>query len=183
MPCDLDNLKAGDTVLVSEDVGEHPVNYSAPYTLEVYNYRGKTGKVTKVFKNSVDLRPVQVLFEDCNYYWFNPEDLTVVVEKEVNTYIPSAVVSDGGSSEYYQKIIPKHMLDRWNETGKIEAKDVMRLFLNNDFNMSNVFKAHCRVIDLRNGRGKLGADEKYDLKKAVFFSEDELQNYLGRISD
>lgn len=89
------------------------------------------------------------------------------------------VVSDGGSSSYYVQQIPKGMLERFNTTGKIEAKDVMRLFLDNDFNMSNVFKAYCRVVSLRHGQGKEGIDEKYDLTKAVFFAQDELDNYLG----
>ena len=70
------------------------------------------------------------------------------------------------------------MLERFNTTGTIEAKDVIRLFLGNDFNMGNIFKAYCRVISLRNGKGKAGIDEKYDLTKAKYFTEDELNYYL-----
>ena len=88
------------------------------------------------------------------------------------------VVSDGGSSSYYAQQIPKGMLERFNATGTIEAKDVIRLFLGNDFNMGNIFKAYCRVISLRNGKGKAGIDEQYDLTKAKFFTEDELNYYL-----
>ena len=89
-----------------------------------------------------------------------------------------AIKSDGGSSGYYSKNIPQAMLERFNSTGNMEVKDVIRLFLGNDFNMSNVFKAYCRVISLRQGQGKHGVDEKYDLTKAVYFAQDELDNYL-----
>ena len=70
------------------------------------------------------------------------------------------------------------MLERFNTTGIIEAKDVIRLFLGNDFNMGNIFKAYCRIISLRNGKGKAGIDEQYDLTKVKYFAEDELNHYL-----
>ena len=90
----------------------------------------------------------------------------------------SQIVSDGGSSSYYAQQIPKGMLERFNATGTIEAKDVIRLFLGNDFNMGNIFKAYCRVTSLRNGKGKAGIGEQYDLTKAKYFTEDELNYYL-----
>ena len=88
------------------------------------------------------------------------------------------IKSDGGSSDYYKREIPKLMLERWNKEGFIEAKDVMKLFLGNDYNFCNSFKAHCRVQSLRDGVGKYGASEKYDLRKAWFFCEDSYKNYL-----
>ena len=97
---------------------------------------------------------------------------------ENNPTESSPIKSDGGSSSYYAQQIPKGMLERFNATGTIEAKDVIRLFLGNDFNMGNIFKAYCRVISLRNGKGKAGIDEQYDLTKAKFFTEDELNYYL-----
>ena len=74
--------------------------------------------------------------------------------------------------------ITKGMLERFNTTGVIEAKDVIRLFLGNDFNMGNIFKAYCRITSLRQGKGKAGIDEQYDLTKAKYFTEDELNYYL-----
>lgn len=180
MPCLFSDLKIGQKVLIRKALDES-VWYDL-YSPEMRVYANDVGTVTGLVDIEEDDIPVKVTFSDGGVFWFNQEDITIVNIAEVSENTQSAVVSDGGSSEYYQKEIPKHMLDRWNATGKIEAKDVMRLFLNNDFNMSNVFKAHCRVIDLRNGRGKSGADEKYDLKKAVFFAEDELQNYLDKNS-
>ena len=90
----------------------------------------------------------------------------------------TSIKSDGGSSDYYKREIPEGMLERWNKGCFIEAKDVMKLFLGNDYNFCNSFKAHCRVQSLREGVGKDGASEKYDLRKAWFFCEDAYNNYL-----
>ena len=117
-------------------------------------------------------------------WWFTDKCIELVRDDDnttENTPIKSGgsqIVSDGGSSSYYVQQIPKGMLERFNATGTIEAKDVIRLFLGNDFNMGNIFKAYCRVISLRNGKGKAGIDEQYDLTKAKFFTEDELNYYL-----
>ena len=120
-------------------------------------------------------------------YWSISDDYYELVGDDNNTIENennpiksdgSQIVSDGGSSSYYAQQIPKGMLERFNTTGIIEAKDVIRLFLGNDFNMGNIFKAYCRIISLRNGKGKAGIDEQYDLTKAKFFAEDELNYYL-----
>ncbi len=97
---------------------------------------------------------------------------------ENNPTESAPIVSDGGSSSYYTQQIPKGVLERFNTTGTIEAKDVIRLFLGNDFNIGNIFKAYCRIISLRNGKGKAGIDEQYDLTKVKYFAEDELNYYL-----
>ena len=112
-------------------------------------------------------------------WWFTDKCIELVSDdtKPIENE-SSPIKSDGGSSSYYAQQIPKGMLERFNATGTIEAKDVIRLFLGNDFNMGNIFKAYCRVISLRNGKGKAGIDEQYDLTKAKFFAEDELNYYL-----
>ena len=131
-------------------------------------------------------KPYRVKLDKCyNCWWFTDKCIELVnddntIENE-NSPIKSdgsQIVSDGGSSSYYAQQIPKGMLERFNATGTIEAKDVIRLFLGNDFNMGNIFKAYCRIISLRNGKGKAGIDEQYDLTKAKFFAEDELNHYL-----
>ena len=121
--------------------------------------------------------------KDC--WWFTDKCIELVSDDvdniTENASIKSGcgqIVSDGGSSSYYKQKIPKGMLERFNTTGIIEAKDVIRLFLGNDFNMGNIFKAYCRVISLRNGKGKAGIDEQYDLTKVKYFTEDELNYYL-----
>ena len=150
---------------------------------------GCVGLVVDVNVNVEDT-PYKVKLDKCYYdWWFTDkcielvEDNTDTIENDhaENTPIKSdgsQIVSDGGSSSYYAQQIPKGMLERFNTTGIIEAKDVIRLFLGNDFNMGNIFKAYCRIISLRNGKGKAGIDEQYDLTKAKYFTEDELNFYL-----
>ena len=132
-------------------------------------------------------KPYKVKLDKCyNNWWFTDKCIELVsddtkpIENESSPIKSDGnqIVSDGGSSSYYAQQIPKGMLERFNATGTIEAKDVIRLFLGNDFNMGNIFKAYCRVISLRNGKGKAGIDEQYDLTKAKFFTEDELNYYL-----
>ena len=65
------------------------------------------------------------------------------------------------------------MLEKWNEKGAIETSEVIRLFLGNDFTHGNIFKASCRIIGSRNGGGKKGVSEEYDLDKQVYFAEDD----------
>ena len=158
---------------------------------------GDTVRVTSTdyisqYDTSIEVGDIEVIFDvdDDDYdevpyqirnWWFPESDLELVTNDNSKTPIVSdgsQIVSDGGSSSYYVQQIPKGMLERFNATGTIEAKDVIRLFLGNDFNMGNIFKAYCRVISLRNGKGKAGIDEQYDLTKAKFFTEDELNYYL-----
>ena len=159
-------FKVGDTVRVTS------TDYIRQYDASIKV--GDVGVITRIWHDPNI--PYQV------FDWYFPEgDLELVVGDSSNTQIKSdgnQIVSDGGSSSYYAQQIPKGMLERFNTTGTIEAKDVIRLFLGNDFNMGNIFKAYCRVISLRNGKGKAGIDEQYDLTKAKFFAEDELNYYL-----
>ena len=124
------------------------------------------------------LNPYKVKLEESDVrssLWFTDKCIELVSDdtKPIENE-SSPIKSDGGSSSYYAQQIPKGMLERFNATGIIEAKDVIRLFLGNDFNMGNIFKAYCRVISLRNGKGKAGIDEQYDLTKVKYFAEDEL---------
>ena len=145
---------------------------------------GDVGVIAYVDSDYV-VSPYRVEFDDGAHWWFTDKCIELVnddntIENE-NSPIKSdgsQIVSDGGSSSYYAQQIPKGMLERFNATGIIEAKDVIRLFLGNDFNMGNIFKAYCRIISLRNGKGKAGIDEQYDLTKVKYFAEDELNHYL-----
>ena len=107
-----------------------------------------------------------------------PSDIVVESVGGTTVVENAQIKSDGGSSSYYTRTIPEGMLERFNKDGIIEAKDVMKLFLGNDYNFCNSFKAHCRVQSLREGVGKEGADEKYDLRKAWFFAQDAHDFYL-----
>ena len=159
-------FKVGDKVKVVD------IDYICQYVDNVKV--GDVGAIIDIDNNNDPIDPYLVKFEDSNgrnSYWFTNKCIELVDEN-------TAIVSDGGSSSYYTQQIPKGMLERFNTTGTIEAKDVIRLFLGNDFNMGNIFKAYCRIISLRNGKGKAGIDEQYDLTKAKFFAEDELNYYL-----
>ena len=171
-------FKVGDKVKVVD------IGYISQATSDIKV--GDVGDITYVDSDYV-MSPYRVEFDD-DYWWFTDKCIELVYDDAVVEYNPtektpivsdgSQIVSDGGSSSYYVQQIPKGMLERFNATGTIEAKDVIRLFLGNDFNMGNIFKAYCRVISLRNGKGKAGIDEQYDLTKAKFFTEDELNYYL-----
>lgn len=137
------------------------------------------------------LKTFRVYIEDSNVFGWDGtynscEDKPVIAYKDFkasltcNITTNKPITSDGGSSDYYKQPIPKGMLERWTAEGVIEAKDVMKLFLNNDYNFSNSFKAHCRVVSLRNGVGKEGASEAYDLRKGWFFAEDAYKDHLER---
>ena len=152
-------FKVGDTVRVTS------TKYISQYDGSIKV--GDIGVITSVDND-------EVLAYQFRNWWFPEADLELVTDDNSKTPIKS----DGGSSSYYAQQIPKGMLECFNETGIIEAKDVIRLFLNNDFTFGNIFKAYCRVISLRNGKGKAGIDEKYDLTKASFFADEELKNYL-----
>ena len=171
-------FKVGDKVKVVN------IGYISQYIDNV-----NVGVIVRIDNND-NITPYLVKFEDSDVrddWWFTDKCIELVNDDTIennpteNTTIKSGgsqIVSDGGSSSYYAQQIPKGMLERFNATGTIEAKDVIRLFLGNDFNMGNIFKAYCRVISLRNGKGKAGIDEEYDLTKAKYFTEDELNYYL-----
>ena len=168
-------FKVGDKVKVVD------IDYICQYVDNVKV--DDVGAIIDIDNNNDTIDHYLVKFEDSNgrnSYWFTNKCIELVDENiiENDTTENTAIVSDGGSSSYYTQQIPKGMLERFNTTGAIEAKDVIRLFLGNDFNMGNIFKAYCRVISLRNGKGKAGIDEQYDLTKAKFFAEDELNSYL-----
>ena len=149
--------------------------------ISAYDAGVRVGDIGTVTIGGVD--KYHVKFDGAGYDcdWFFTDNCIELVDENIienDTTENTSIVSDGGSSSYYAQQIPKGMLERFNTTGTIEAKDVIRLFLGNDFNMGNIFKAYCRVISLRNGKGKAGIDEKYDLTKAKYFTEDELNYYL-----
>ena len=164
-------FKVGDTVKVVD------IEYIYQATSDIKV--GDVGVITHV-DSDYEVSPYRVEFDD-DYWWFTDKCIELVNDDVENASIKSGcgkIVSDGGSSGYYAQQIPKGMLERFNATGTIEAKDVIRLFLGNDFNMGNIFKAYCRIISLRQGKGKEGIDEQYDLTKAKYFTEDELNYYL-----
>ena len=172
-----DNTKTKPKFKVGDKVKVVDIGYISQATSDIKV--GDVGVITYVDSDYV-ISPYRTEFDD-DYWWFTDKCIELVNDDDIiedNSTENTPIKSDGGSSSYYAQQIPKGMLERFNTTGTIEAKDVIRLFLGNDFNMGNIFKAYCRVISLRNGKGKAGIDEQYDLTKAKFFAEDELNYYL-----
>ena len=165
-------FKVGDKVRVVD------IDYISDYTDDVKV--GDIGTVINIKGGGVENYQVNFKETDGKYCWWFTDNCIELVDDNIenNPTENTPIKSDGGSSSYYVQQIPKGMLERFNATGTIEAKDVIRLFLGNDFNMGNIFKAYCRIISLRNGKGKAGIDEQYDLTKAKYFTEDELNYYL-----
>ena len=89
------------------------------------------------------------------------------------------IKSDGGSSSYYQKVIPPGVLkisggpfdgQPLEHSVIMETDDVIKLFLNNDWHKGNIFKAMARL-----GK-KDGTDESYDFNKIRWFL-DRIQHF------
>ena len=87
--------------------------------------------------------------------------------------------SDGGSSSYYQKVIPPGVLkisggpfdgQPLEHSVVMETDDVIKLFLNNDWHKGNIFKAMTRLGQ------KDGIDESYDFNKIRWFL-DRIQHF------
>ena len=164
-------LKIGDVVRVIGD--------------DVLSNLGKVGTVIGVEDRD---KPFEVEFSggEMSRYYSEDELRKLIPINQVNTTnnLPKNTdqtdnngakqfKSDGGSSDYYKQQIPKKLLEHWNETGVVEARHVIRLFLGNDFTQGNLFKAGVRVVSSRNGGGKAGTTIEYDLNKQYFFAEDE----------
>jgi hypothetical protein len=91
------------------------------------------------------------------------------------------ITSDGGSSSYYEIVLPKGKVkpifsddpeSMFQQTGwKIEVKDVIKHGMDNDFDRGNIFKALFRL-----GK-KAGAEEIYDLRKCQFFINEMIKDY------
>ena len=87
--------------------------------------------------------------------------------------------SDGGSSSYYQQVIPAGVLkisggpfdgQPLEHNVIMETDDVIKLFLGNDWHKGNVFKAMTRLGQ------KDGIDESYDFNKIRWFL-DRIQHF------
>ena len=101
-----------------------------------------------------------------------PEELVgLVVEDTTNT--PHK--SDGGSSKYYQVVLPQWLLDKQSENGFIMIEDLAEVMFDNDFNYTNIFKAQKRMFDLQSGGGKVGNTLKYDANKCKYYTDKQVE--------
>lgn len=151
------------TTLKGDDWVEVPDGVSWAYK----NTRGKLifmdGDIGESFKRDLVWQRTQ------DELFLTPESLCGTINPKPDFTEQGAIVSDGGSTNYYKKEIPALVLERWKKTGIIEAEDVIRLFLGNDFTQGNNFKAGVRLISAQQGKGKAGINQMYDLNKQEWF--------------
>ena len=76
------------------------------------------------------------------------------------------VISDGGSSSYYQLTIT----NKAGESIQCETGDILRVLVGNDYDLSNIVKACRRSYEASQGRGKAGASIEYDMNKVIYFA-------------
>lgn len=88
------------------------------------------------------------------------------------------VVSDGGSSDYYEITIT----NKAGETLKCQMGDVIRAVVADNFNLGNILKACRRISEAMQGRGKAGTSINYDCNK-IKYSSDEIAHFHGKKLD
>lgn len=80
----------------------------------------------------------------------------------------SEIVSDGGSSSYYQLVVT----NKAGESIQCETGDILRVLVGNDYDLSNIVKACRRSYEASQGRGKAGASIEYDMNKVKYFADE-----------
>lgn len=83
--------------------------------------------------------------------------------------------STGGSSKYYEVVLPEWLLDKQKENGYIMIEDLAEIMFDNDFNYTNIFKAQKRMFDLQKGGGKEGNTLEYDANKCKYYVDKQLE--------
>lgn len=83
-----------------------------------------------------------------------------------------AIKSDGGSSSYYDIVIPDwlmtNILDRsYKGDAYIKTEELIEV-LGSDFDLGNIIKCVVRINSLQNGVGKAGNDVAYDSNKIIY---------------
>lgn len=99
---------------------------------------------------------------------FVPSDENGLAEASVAVAENVPVKSDGGSSSYYQLTLT----NKAGETFNCELGDILRVIVNNDFDLSNIVKACRRASEASLGRGKEGATIEYDMNKVAYFAKE-----------
>ena len=102
------------------------------------------------------------------------EEFVKVVElsDEQEKVMSGAIKSDGGSSSYYDIVIPDWLFDkiyerRYTENCYIKTEELIEV-LGSDFDLGNIIKCAVRINSLQNGVGKAGNDVTYDSNKIIY---------------
>jgi len=89
---------------------------------------------------------------------------------------PKPIVSDGGSSSYYDLPIPEELLnkilERKEEGGAyIKTEEIIRYFFDNDFSFGTALKSLVRGFGASKGGGKAGNDLDYEMNKVAYYAD------------
>lgn len=79
------------------------------------------------------------------------------------------IKSDGGSSSYYDFIIPR--------LGTIKTEELIKYFVDNDFDLGTILKTLRRVNETKKGVGKEGNDILYELNKIKYTIDKLIEEY------
>jgi len=131
-----------------EDASNSSVNYCERHNLNIINYEQFQSK----FFNCCVTDALIDLNQDTSH---SPSE-------------SNKVVSDGGSSKYYEIVIT----NKAGESIKVEMGDIIRACVANDFDLGNIMKACRRISEAKQGRGKAGASVEYDANKIVYFANE-----------
>lgn len=138
----------------------------------------KRGDICTVRTVEQDHLTVEEEHDGKGYYYTLEPSYFELVESVTQTKDEAPIKSDGGSSSYYFTKIPQHLIDKIVETGGIEIKDIVRYVYDNDADAFNIVKAQKRIIESRKGKGKEGIDMLYDMKKIVYFANEQYNSIL-----
>lgn len=105
-------------------------------------------------------------------------------KSDIGSIQNSSVKSDGGSSSYYELRlkVPTDKISAIEEHPevsivKLETGDLIRVLVDNDFDLGNVIKAVRRIHLAKMGVGKMGTSVEYDLKKSDYFLNEWYKSY------
>lgn len=92
------------------------------------------------------------------------------------------IKSDGGSSSYYDLVLPEWLLYTLIERQKegkcyIKTEEMISAFFGNDFSFGTLLKSLVRAWGIKKGAGKAGNDMKYETSKIHYYADKILEQH------
>lgn len=90
--------------------------------------------------------------------------------------VTKPVASDGGSSPYYDRVVPEWLLQNIVQRDAdglcyIKTEELIEIVFNNDFDFGTAFKSLVRAHGAVNGGGKVGNTANYELNKVKYYAD------------
>ena len=108
-------------------------------------------------------------------FWTDEKNLRDVEASLPRRYLGDTparpIPSDGSDGKYYDRTIPKNILEKWNGTRVVSAEDLIYVVFRNDFNFGNSFKSLVRADSFVRGIGKQGNTLKYECNKVHYYTD------------